>query len=37
VRAVPEGYLDAIQRNDPTLLMDESESLRLQELWSKIK
>ena len=37
VRAIPEGYLEAIQRNDPNLLMNESESARLKELWSKIK
>ena len=36
-RQVPEGYVEAVKENDPTLLRDPAEQFYLRQLWADIR
>lgn len=36
-RDIPDGYIQAIQRNDPSLLRNSGDQLRLIDLWQRIR
>ncbi len=36
-RQVPEGYVEAVRENDPTLLRDPAERFYLRQLWADIR
>jgi len=36
-RAIPDGYLEAIRRDNPDLLADPTDARHLKDLWSRIK